>query len=87
MSAATVGSSNDTLDKWRRQAPFFDTRWNIEYSIHGIPPRILKELKQVFPDVDLESGLIVPTFQVWVASDMVIIKIRTNVRRYFAEGL
>jgi hypothetical protein len=73
MSTATVGSSNDMLDKWRRQAPIFNKRWNIEYSIHGIPPRILKELKQVFPDVDLESGLIVPTFQVPVGSDVGIV--------------
>eukprot|EP01134_Creolimax_fragrantissima_P000887 CFRG0887T1 len=35
----------------------------IEYSVHDCPPRMLKELPAVFPDVALTGLLIVPTFQ------------------------
>lgn len=59
-----LDSADEKLDKWQRQPPTFDRQWDIEYSIHGIPPRILKELKQIFTGVNLESGLVVPTFQV-----------------------
>jgi hypothetical protein len=56
------------LIKWQRQAPVYDETWKLEYSVHAIPPRILKELRDVFPGVELENGLIVPTFQVHILS-------------------
>lgn len=51
--------------KWQLVAPTWSEAWKIEYSVHSLSPRMLKELTSVFVDIALDDVLIVPTFQVW----------------------
>ncbi|GIL74693.1 hypothetical protein Vretimale_2326 [Volvox reticuliferus] len=39
------------------------TPWNMEYSIHHVPPTMKREILTVFPQVNLDKLLIVPTCQ------------------------
>ncbi|GFR40709.1 hypothetical protein Agub_g1315 [Astrephomene gubernaculifera] len=39
------------------------TPWGMEYSVHGVPASMKREIQTVFPTVDLEKLLIVPTCQ------------------------
>lgn len=50
--------------KWQLMAPTWSEAWKIEYSVHNLSPRMIKELRSVFVDIALEDVLIVPTFQV-----------------------
>lgn len=47
--------------------PYFDSKYQLEFSVHRSPPSLLKDLGKVFPDISNELQkteiLIVPTFQ------------------------
>ncbi|KAL1925755.1 uncharacterized protein VTP21DRAFT_638 [Calcarisporiella thermophila] len=49
-----------TLTRFR---PALRTSFLLEYSIHSCPRRLVSEIKYVFPNIELEQLLIVPTFQ------------------------
>lgn len=59
-------SSQSSVEKWQLAAPEFEREMRLQYSVHAIPPRMLKELARVFVGADLTNGLVVPTFQVSV---------------------
>ena len=55
-----------------------------EYSVHSCPSRMLIEMQSIFPEIDLQGLLIIPTFQVTSTySNLVYMPIYIDLNMYF----